>query len=247
MVFVGAIVSSAVIPFGTTAHIFGRDINLYATDLNVGALFVMAISGISVYGIILGAWASANRFSLLGGLRSAAQVVSYELILGLSLTGIFLLAGSLSLRDIVLEQQQNLSIGPIDIKNWYIFSQPLAFVIFLIAAVAETNRAPFDLPEAETELISGFHTEYSAFRFSFYFLGEYIAMIVISLFASTLFLGGPARPRIGPATGGSGSSISSSRRLFSSSSMSGSALRCHASDMTNSWESPGKCSSRWCC
>ena len=106
VVFVGAIVSSAVIPFGTTAHIFGRDINLYATDLNVGALFVMAISGISVYGIILGAWASANRFSLLGGLRSAAQVVSYELILGLSLTGIFLLAGSLSLRDIVLEQQQ---------------------------------------------------------------------------------------------------------------------------------------------
>jgi NADH-quinone oxidoreductase subunit H len=194
VVFVGAIVSSAVIPFGTTAHLFGRDINLYATDLNVGALFVMAISGISVYGIILGAWASANRFSLLGGLRSAAQVVSYELILGLSLTGIFLLAGSLSLRDIVLEQQQNLSIGPIDIKTWYIFSQPLAFVIFLIAAVAETNRAPFDLPEAETELISGFHTEYSAFRFSFYFLGEYISMIVISLFASTLFLGGTSGP-----------------------------------------------------
>ncbi len=94
----------------------------------------------------------------------------------------------------MLEQQQNLSIGPLEIKNWYIFSQPLAFVIFLIAAVAETNRAPFDLPEAETELISGFHTEYSAFRFSFYFLGEYIAMIVISLFASTLFLGGPSGP-----------------------------------------------------
>ncbi|MEZ4505066.1 MAG: NADH-quinone oxidoreductase subunit NuoH [Thermomicrobiales bacterium] len=194
VVFVAAIVSSAVIPFGTTVHLFGRDVNLYAADLNVGALLVMAVSGIGVYGIILGAWASANRFSLLGGLRSAAQVVSYELILGLSLAGIFLLAGSLSLRDIMLEQQQNLSIGPVEIKNWYIFSQPLAFVIFLIAAVAESNRAPFDLPEAETELISGFHTEYSAFRFSFYFLGEYIAMIVISLFASTLFLGGPSGP-----------------------------------------------------
>jgi NADH-quinone oxidoreductase subunit H len=120
VVFVSAIVSAAVIPFGTTVHWFGRDINLYATDLNVGALFVMAVSGIGVYGIILGAWASANRFSLLGGLRSAAQVVSYELILGLSLTGVFLLAGSLSLRDIMLEQQQNLSIGPLEIKNWYI-------------------------------------------------------------------------------------------------------------------------------
>ena len=177
-----------------SVNLFGRDINLYVTDLNVGALFVLAVSGIGVYGIILGAWASANRFSLLGGLRAAAQVVSYELILGLSLAGIFMLSGSLSLRDIMLEQQQNLSIGPLEIKNWFIFSQPLAFVIFLIAAVAETNRAPFDLPEAETELISGFHTEYSAFRFSFYFLGEYIAMIVISLFASTLFLGGPSGP-----------------------------------------------------
>jgi NADH-quinone oxidoreductase subunit H len=194
VVFVGAIVSSAVIPFGTTAHLFGRDINLYATDLNVGALFVMAISGISVYGIILGAWASANRFSLLGGLRSAAQVVSYELIIGFSLVGIFILTGSLSLREIMVAQQNTISIGPLDISNWYILSQPLAFVLFLIGAVAETNRAPFDLPEAETELVSGFHTEYSGFRFSLYFLGEYINMIVISLFASTLFLGGPSGP-----------------------------------------------------
>jgi NADH-quinone oxidoreductase subunit H len=162
--------------------------------LNVGALFVLAFGAIGVYGIILGAYASSNRYSLLGGLRSAAQVVSYEIILGLSLVGVFMLAGSLSLRDILVAQQSDIDIGPLSVSNWYILSQPLAFVIFMIAAVAETNRAPFDLPEAETELVSGFHTEYSAFRFSFYFLGEYINMIVVSLFASTLFLGGTSGP-----------------------------------------------------
>jgi NADH-quinone oxidoreductase subunit H len=194
IIFVTAIVSVAVIPFGGTIHLFGRDINLYAADLNVGALFVLAFGSIGVYGIILGAYASANRYSLLGGLRAAAQVVSYEIILGLALVGVFILAGSLSLKTIMDAQQQPLSIGPFEVSNWYILSQPLAFVIYLIAAVAETNRAPFDLPEAETELISGFHTEYSAFRFSFYFLGEYINMIIVSLFATTIFLGGTSGP-----------------------------------------------------
>lgn len=194
IVFITSIVGVAVIPFGPTIQVFGRDVNLYVTDVNVGGLFILAFSGIGVYGIILGAWASANRFSLLGGLRAAAQVISYEIILGLSLVGIFILTGSLSLRDIVASQQRTLELGPFELNNWYILSQPVAFIIFMIAAVAETNRAPFDLPEAETELVSGFHTEYSAFRFSFYFLGEYIAMIVVSLFASTLFLGGTSGP-----------------------------------------------------
>ncbi|MCC6791505.1 MAG: NADH-quinone oxidoreductase subunit NuoH [Thermomicrobiales bacterium] len=194
IVFITAIVGVAVIPFGPTIQVFGRDVNLYVTDVNVGGLFILAFSGIGVYGIILGAWASSNRYSLLGGLRAAAQVISYEIILGLSLVGIFILTGSLSLRDIVASQQRTLEIGPFELSNWYILSQPVAFIIFLIAAVAETNRAPFDLPEAETELVSGFHTEYSAFRFSFYFLGEYISMIVVSLFASTLFLGGTSGP-----------------------------------------------------
>lgn len=193
-VFVAALVAAAVIPFGGTVDIFGRDVNLFITDLNVGALFLLAVSSAGVYGIILGAYASANRFSLLGGLRSAAQVISYELILGFSLVGIFILTGSLSLRDIMIEQQRTLSIGPLDVSNWFILSQPLAFVLFLIAVVAETNRAPFDLPEAETELAAGFHTEYSGFRFSLYYLGEYINMIVASLFASTLFLGGTDGP-----------------------------------------------------
>lgn len=193
-VFVAALVAAAVIPFGGTVEIFGRQVNLFVTDLNVGALFILAVGSAGVYGIILGAYASANRYSLLGGLRAAAQVISYELILGFSLVGIFILTGSLSLRDIMVEQQRTLSIGPLDVSNWFILSQPLAFVLFLIAAVAETNRAPFDLPEAETELVAGFHTEYSGFRFSLYFLGEYINMIVVSLFASTLFLGGTDGP-----------------------------------------------------
>ncbi len=190
IVFVTAIVRVAVIPFGGTIELFGREINLFVTDLNVGALFLLAFGSLGVYGIILGAYASANRYSLLGGLRAAAQVISYEIVLGLSLVGVFLLSGSLSIRDILLQQQADLQIGPLTLPNWFILSQPLAFVIFLIAGVAETNRAPFDLPEAETELVSGFHTEYSAFRFSFYFLGEYINMIIVSLFAATLFLGG---------------------------------------------------------
>jgi len=195
VVFVTAIVGVAVIPFGdSTISVFGQDINLFVTDLNVGALFVLAFGSIGVYGIILGAWASANRYSLLGGLRSAAQVISYEIILGLSLVGIFILTGSLSLRAILESQQGSIDIAGLHINNWYVITQPVAFIIFMIAAVAETNRAPFDLPEAETELVSGFHTEYSAFRFSFYFLGEYISMIVISLFASTLFLGGTSGP-----------------------------------------------------
>ncbi|MFM9105697.1 MAG: NADH-quinone oxidoreductase subunit NuoH [Chloroflexota bacterium] len=194
VIFVTAIVRVAVIPFGGTVSIFGHPVNLFAADLNVGALFLLAFGSLGVYGIILGAYASANRYSLLGGLRAASQVVSYEIVLGLSLIGVFMLAQSLSLRDIMVQQQADLQIGPLTLPNWFILSQPLAFVIFLIAAVAETNRAPFDLPEAETELVSGFHTEYSAFRFSFYFLGEYINMIIVSLFATVLFLGGTDGP-----------------------------------------------------
>ena len=188
--FVTAPLAALVIPFGDHVTIFGRDVKLYATDINVGVLYVLALASVGVYGIILGGYASANRYSLLGALRSAAQVISYEIVQGLSLIGVFILAGSMSLVTILNDQRTTLSVFGLHIPNWYIFSQPLGFIIFLIAAVAETNRAPFDLPEAETELISGFHTEYSGFRFSFYFLAEYINMIVVSLLAATLFLGG---------------------------------------------------------
>ena len=198
LIFVTAIVGVSVIPFGGRVSLFGWHLNLFAADVNVGALVILALGSVGVYGIILGAVASANRFSLLGGLRAAAQVVSYEMVLGLSLVGVFMLSGSLSLRDILVAQQRDLhwdlfGIG-LNIPNWYIISQPVAFVIYIIAAVAETNRAPFDLPEAESELVAGFHTEYSGFRFSLYFLGEYINMIIVSMFASTMFLGGVDGP-----------------------------------------------------
>lgn len=192
--FMTALISAAVIPWGGTIELFGRSINLYPTDLNVGALFVLASGSVGVYGIILGGWSSGNRFALLGAVRSAAQVISYELVLGFSLIGIFIVSGTMSLNEIMMKQHQTLSFGPIEISNWFVLSQPLAFILFVIAAVAETNRAPFDLPEAESELVAGFMTEYSGMRFALYFLGEYVSMIVISLFAATLFLGGTSGP-----------------------------------------------------
>jgi len=188
--FALAPLGAAVIPFGDTLELFGIEIPLLVADINVAVLYVLALGSVGVYGIILGGYASGNRYSLLGALRSTAQVISYELVLGLSLVGVFILSGSLSLQDILREQQRMLVLGPLTLPNWYILSQPLAFALFLIAAVAETNRAPFDLPEAETELVAGYFTEYSGFRFSFYFLAEYINMIVVSLLAATLFLGG---------------------------------------------------------
>ena len=194
LAFILAPLGAMVIPFGGSFHIGSHPVNLYVADINIAVLYVLALGSIGVYGIILGGYASGNRYSLLGGLRSAAQVVSYELVLGLSLVGIFILSGSLSLVDILNEQHRLLSFGPIQVPNWYVLSQPLAFALFMIAAVAETNRTPFDLPEAETELIDGFHTEYSGFRFSFFFLAEYINMIIVSLLAATVFLGGTAGP-----------------------------------------------------
>lgn len=192
--FIAAVASVSVIPFGGTMNFFGTDVNLWITDLNVGALFILAAGSVGVYGIILGGWASGNRYSLLGTLRAGAQVISYELVLAFSLIGIFILTGSMSLRDIVGQQQEAISIGPFEIANWFILSQPLAFVLFMLAAVAENNRAPFDLPEAESELVAGFMTEYSSFRFALFYLGEYISILIMSLFASTLFLGGPSGP-----------------------------------------------------
>jgi NADH-quinone oxidoreductase subunit H len=188
LTFASSFIAFAVIPFGLeTIPIPFTDtrLSLFIADVNIGVLFVLAMGGIGVYGTILGGYASGNRYSLLGGLRSAAQVISYELILGLSLIGPFLLTGTLSLRGITEWQQNN---------TWLILVQAPAFILFLIAGIAETNRAPFDLPEAESELVGGFFTEYSGFRFSLFFLGEYVAMLVISAVAATVFLGGPAGP-----------------------------------------------------
>jgi NADH-quinone oxidoreductase subunit H len=157
-------------------------------DLNIGLLFFLAFTSLAVYGIVLAGWASNNKYSLLGGLRSAAQMLSYEVFMGLSLLGIVLLAGSFNLRDIVQAQR----------GLWYIGPQFLGFVIFLIAGIAETHRLPFDLPEAESELVAGFHTEYSGMKFGIFFIGEYIGILLISAMIVTLFLGGWLGPVLPP-------------------------------------------------
>jgi NADH-quinone oxidoreductase subunit H len=181
-----AFIVFAVIPFGPAVNIFGKPVTFYVTDINIGVLYVLSISSVGVLGIILAGWASNSKYPLLGALRSAAQMVSYEVALGFSIIGVLMLAGTLSLVSIV-EAQKNAGV-------WYVFYQPVAFILFFICGVAETNRAPFDLPEAESELVAGFHTEYSGFRFSLFFLAEYANMITVSAMAVTLFLGGWLRP-----------------------------------------------------
>ena len=175
-----ALITFAVIPFGGTLRIFGWEIPLIITDVNIGVLYIFALSSLGVYGIVLAGWASNNKYSLLGGLRSSAQMISYELALGLSLVGVLLLTGSLSLREVVYAQS----------GLWNVVKQPLAFFIFLVAVFAETNRLPFDLPEAETELVAGYHTEYSGIRFAMFFLAEYLHLVTVSAVAVTLFFGG---------------------------------------------------------
>ncbi|MBZ5670679.1 MAG: NADH-quinone oxidoreductase subunit NuoH [Acidobacteriia bacterium] len=160
--------------------------NFYITDINIGLLFILAVSSLGIYGIILGGWSSNSHYPLLGALRSSAQLVSYEVAAGMALVGVLLISNSLSMVEIVKRQ--------LEMGVWNVFLQPLAFVIYVIAAVAETNRNPFDLPEAESELTAGFHTEYSGFRFALYFLSEYTNMVVVSCIAVTLFLGGWLRP-----------------------------------------------------
>ncbi|MEK7824049.1 MAG: NADH-quinone oxidoreductase subunit NuoH [Candidatus Eisenbacteria bacterium] len=168
-----ALVTFSVVPFGPQDA-------LRVTDINVGLLLFLAMSSLGVYAITLGGWSSNNKYALLGGLRSSAQMISYELAMGLSTIGVLLLAGSLSLVDIVRAQQH----------WWFVIFQPVAFGIFMLTALAETNRAPFDLPEAEAELVAGFHTEYSSMKFGLFFLGEFANVITISCIAVTLFLGG---------------------------------------------------------
>ncbi|WP_125911696.1 NADH-quinone oxidoreductase subunit NuoH [Pseudonocardia autotrophica] len=179
-----AFVALSVIPFGGEVTIFGQQTVLQLVDVPVGVLVVLACSSIGVYGIVLGGWASGSPYSLLGSLRSAAQVISYEIALGLAVVGVVLYAGSLSTATIVGAQAQ----------GWYVWLLFPSFVVFVIAMVGETNRAPFDLPEAESELVGGFHTEYSSLKFALFFLAEYVNMVTVSAMAVTLFLGGGMWP-----------------------------------------------------
>jgi NADH-quinone oxidoreductase subunit H len=183
---VPALIVYAVIPFGPTVSLFGRQVNLYITDINVGLLYIVSVASVGVYGIILAGYASNSKYPLLASLRASAQLISYEVAVTLTLVSVILMSGSLSMVSIVRAQESG--------HVWYAFAQPLAFVIFFIGGLAETNRAPFDMPEAEQELTGGFHTEYSGMRFALFFLAEYANMIVVSSVATTLFLGGWLRP-----------------------------------------------------
>jgi NADH-quinone oxidoreductase subunit H len=192
-----ALTSISVIPVGNWVTVAGVHTPLQITDLNIGLLLILGITSMGVYGVALAGWSSNNKYSLLGGLRASAQMVSYEVSLGLSLVGVLIVAGSFSLRDIV-EAQGGHFWGFIPKWNIFYGGQIIAFFIYLISAYAETNRVPFDLPEAESELVAGYHTEYSAMKFAMFFMAEYANMITVACVASLLFLGGWHGPVFGP-------------------------------------------------
>jgi len=176
-----SLITSAIIPWGTDLELFGRTITLQVADFDIGILYLFAVLSISVYGIMIGGWASNNKYSLYGAIRASSQMISYELAMGVSAITIILLSGSLSLTDIVNKQHG---------MNWNIFYQPVCFIVFFICSLAETNRAPFDLPECENELIGGYHTEYSSMKLGLYLFSEYTAMFISAAIISILFLGG---------------------------------------------------------
>ena len=197
-----AFAAFAVVPFGGSTTLLGlltEPLPLHVADVNVAVLVVFAITSMGVYGIVLAGWSSNSKYSLLGGLRSSAQMISYELSYGMALAAVLVLANSMSLRDIV--EAQGASLFGIPQAHWYLFFNPIGFLIFFTAGVAETNRAPFDFPEAEQELVAGYHTEYSSMSFGMFFLAEYINMVTVSAVATDLFLGGWFFPGIPESLG----------------------------------------------
>jgi NADH-quinone oxidoreductase subunit H len=176
-----ALMTSVVIPWGDTLSIAGRDISLQVSDLNIGVLYIFGVVSLGVYGIMIGGWASNNKFALLGAIRASSQMISYELSMGLALIALIMMTGTLSLKEIV-EQQHGM--------NWNIFYQPLGFLLFVVCAFAECNRTPFDLAECETELVGGYHTEYSSMKLGFFMFAEYINMFISSAFMASLYFGG---------------------------------------------------------
>jgi NADH-quinone oxidoreductase subunit H len=175
-----ALAAFAIIPFGDVANIFGEEVGLYGIDVGIGVLYVFAFGAVAFYGLMLGGWASGSKYSFLGAMRAAAQLISYEVAMGLSLVGVLMTAGTLSLTEIV-EAQSGM---------WYVVPQFVGFLIFVVSAFAETNRAPFDLPEADAELVAGYNTEYGGAKFASYFFAEYVNILVVSGIAVTMFLGG---------------------------------------------------------
>ncbi|HMO61591.1 MAG TPA: NADH-quinone oxidoreductase subunit NuoH [Ferruginibacter sp.] len=185
-----AMMTGAVIPWGDKVHFFGRDISLQIADINIGILYVFGVVSMGVYGIMIGSWASNNKYSLMGGLRAASQIISYELAMGIALIALLMVTGTLSLKTMVNQQLDS---------YWNVVKQPLGFFIFLICVFAECNRTPFDLPEAENELIGGYHTEYSSMKLGFYLFAEYINMFISSAVMASLFFGGYDIPLVNDA------------------------------------------------
>ncbi len=176
-----ALSTFAVVPFGDSINLFGRDVKLQIASVDIGILYILALTSLGVYGVTLSGWSSNSKYSLLGGLRSSAQLISYELAMGLSIIGVVMISGTLQL-DKIVEAQAG--------WRWNIFLQPLGFILFVICSFAETNRLPFDLPEAEPELVAGYHTEYSGLKFGLFYLSEYASMLTASAIIATLYLGG---------------------------------------------------------
>jgi NADH-quinone oxidoreductase subunit H len=183
---VPALIISGVVPWGTSVVLFGREIPLYLTDINLAVLYILTVTSISIYGITLAGWSSNNKYATLGGLRATAQMISYELALGLSFVGPILIAGSMSLNDMVIAQR----------SIWFVFLQPLGAIIYGLTVLAEVNRSPFDMPEAEQELTAGYLTEYSGLKFALFFMAEYIKVVAVSMIGATVFLGGYLGPGV---------------------------------------------------
>ena len=191
-----ALMTSAAIPWGDKVHFYGRDISLQIANVDVGILYIFAVVSLGVYGIMIGSWASNNKYSLMGGMRAASQIISYELAMGISIIALIMVTGNLGLKQMVQQQQEG---GWGGFLGMNIFKQPLGFLIFMICAFAECNRTPFDLPEAENELIGGYHTEYSSMKMGFYLFAEYINMIISSAVMATLYFGGYDIPFVNDA------------------------------------------------
>ncbi len=244
-----AFLAFAPVPFGAPTTLFGlldEPMALQVAEVNVAVLVIFAVASMGVYGIVLSGWASNSKYSLLGGLRSSAQMISYELAYGMALATVVMLAGTMSLKEMV-DHQSGYWFGVL--PRWYIFLQPVGFFVFACAGIAETNRAPFDFPEAEQELVAGYHTEYSSMRFAMFFLAEYVNMVTVSAVAVNLFLGGwkgpflPESLRLDLVPG--------QARACCSSAICGCAGRCRVFATTSSCRSAGRCCCRWrrsiCC
>ncbi len=204
-ILIPALMGFAIVPFGDTLTVMGRKVELVIANVDVGVLYVLALSSLGVYGVVLGGWASNNKYALMGSIRASAQMISYELSLGLSLIGVLMISSTLRLTDVVNLQASTSYFG--FLPGWFVFTQPVACIVFIVSVFAETNRLPFDLPEAEQELVAGYHSEYSSMKFAMFFMAEYAHMITASALIASLFFGGWHLPGLDPADDSMGVSL----------------------------------------